>query len=112
MGFFQRAWEVLTRRIDSMLFGCALAIVGVGLVTLFSEADQSIARVTSQAMSLSFAVVLMWMFANIAPQTLARAAVPRGAAVPRPVARRVPHVLRTHGAPGWFEPERKPTRSA
>src|SRR6478609_1988326 len=76
MGFFQRAWEVLTRRIDSMLFGCALAIVGVGLVTLFSAADQSIARVTSQAMSLSFAVLLMWLFANIAPQTLARAAVP------------------------------------
>src|SRR6478672_4934143 len=76
MGFFQRAWEVLTRRIDSMLFGSAVAIVGVGLVTLFSAADQSVARVTSQAMSLSFAVMLMWMFANIAPQTLARAAVP------------------------------------
>jgi rod shape determining protein RodA len=72
----QRVWEVLTRRIDSMLFACALAIVGVGLVTLFSAADQSIARVTSQAMSLSFAVVLMWLFANIAPQTLARGAAP------------------------------------
>jgi hypothetical protein len=47
-----------------------------------------------------------------AADLLARAAVPRGAAVPRPVARRVPHVLRTHGAPGWSEPERKPTRSA
>src|SRR6478752_5187329 len=76
MGFFQRAWEVLTRRIDSMLFGCALAIVGVGLVTLFSAADQSVTRVTSQALSLSFAVTLMWLFANIPPQTLARAAVP------------------------------------
>jgi rod shape determining protein RodA len=76
MGFFQRAWEVLTRRIDSMLFGCALAIVGVGLVTLFSAADQSVTRVTSQALSLSFAITLMWLFANVAPQTLARAAVP------------------------------------
>jgi rod shape determining protein RodA len=76
MGVIQRAWETLTRRIDSMLFGAALAIVGVGLVTLFSAADQSIARETSQAMSLSFAIALMWMFANIAPQTLARAAVP------------------------------------
>ena len=74
--FLQRTWEVLTRRIDSMLFACALAIVGVGIVTLFSAADQSIARVTSQAMSLSFAVLLMWLTANIAPQTLARAAVP------------------------------------
>ena len=44
-----------------MLFGCALAIVGVGLVTLFSAADQSVARVTSQAMSLSFAIALMWI---------------------------------------------------
>jgi rod shape determining protein RodA len=76
MGVLQRAWEVLTRRIDSMLFGAALAIVGVGLVTLFSAADESIPRMTSQAMSLSFAILLMWMFANIAPQTLARAAVP------------------------------------
>ena len=71
-----RVWEVLTRRIDSMLFAAALAIVGVGLVTLFSASDQSIARETNQVMSLSFAIVLMWMFANIAPQTLARAAVP------------------------------------
>ncbi|MEO9137276.1 MAG: rod shape-determining protein RodA [Casimicrobiaceae bacterium] len=76
MSAIQRAWEVLTRRIDSVLFGAALAIVGVGLVTLFSASDQSVPRETSQAMSLSFAIVLMWMFANIAPQTLARAAVP------------------------------------
>lgn len=76
MAILQRVWDVLTRRIDSMLFGAALAIVGVGLVTLFSAADQSIARETSQALSLSFAIVLMWMFANIAPQTLARVAVP------------------------------------
>ena len=71
-----RIWEALSRRIDRMLFLCALAIVGVGLVTLFSAADQSIPRVTSQLMSFGFAIVLMWIFANIAPQTLARAAVP------------------------------------
>jgi len=71
-----RIWEVLARRIDPMLFAAAIAIVGVGLVTLFSAADQSIARETSQLMSLSFAIVLMWTFANIAPQTLARVAVP------------------------------------
>ncbi len=72
----QRGWEVLTRRIDSMLFGAALAIVGVGLVTLFSASDQSVARVTSQVLSFGFAIMLMWVFANIPPQTLARGAVP------------------------------------
>ena len=69
-------WEVLTRRIDNFLLGCALALVGVGLVTLFSAADQSTARVTSQVASLCFALVLMWVVANIPLQTLARVAVP------------------------------------
>jgi rod shape determining protein RodA len=71
-----RIWEALTRRIDKMLFVCALAIVGVGLVTLFSASDQSVPRVTSQLLSFGFAIALMWLFANIPPQTLARAAVP------------------------------------
>ena len=71
-----RVWDILTRRIDSFLFGVALAIAGVGLITLFSAADQSIARVWSQATSLAFALVLMWIVANIPPQTIARAAVP------------------------------------
>jgi rod shape determining protein RodA len=71
-----RVWETLTRRIDTMLFACALAIVGVGLVTLFSAADQSVARVTNQVASFAFAIALMWLTANIPPQTLSRIAVP------------------------------------
>jgi rod shape determining protein RodA len=71
-----RAWEALTRRIDNFLFACALALVGVGLVTLFSAADQSVARVTTQLVSLGIALALMWVLANIAPQTLARVALP------------------------------------
>ena len=67
---------MLTRRVDSFLFGVALTIAGVGLITLFSATDQSVARVSSQATSLAFALVLMWVVANIPPQTIARAAVP------------------------------------
>ncbi len=74
--FLSRLWEALTLKVDSFLFGIALAIAGVGLVTLFSASDQSIARITSQATSLGVALVLMWVVANIAPQTIARAAVP------------------------------------
>ncbi len=76
LSLIARIWEALTRRIDRMLFACALAIVGVGLVTLFSAADQSIPRVTTQVASFAFSIALMWVFANIPPQTLARAAVP------------------------------------
>ncbi len=52
LNFLGRLWEGLTRRIDSFLFGVALALAGVGLVTLFSATDQSVARVASQAGSL------------------------------------------------------------
>jgi rod shape determining protein RodA len=76
LNVLSRVWEVLTRRVDTMLFASACGIVGVGLVTLFSATDQSVARVTSQLMSVGFAVVLMWVAANIPPQTLARVAVP------------------------------------
>ncbi len=74
--FLAQLWEVLTRRIDSFLLGVALSIAGVGLITLFSASDQSVARITSQAASLVFALMLMWIVANIPPQTIARAAVP------------------------------------
>jgi len=74
--FLTRAWEVLTRRIDSFLFGVAIAITLVGLITLFSATDLSLARVTSQAMNLGLALMLMWLVANVPPQTIARAAVP------------------------------------
>ncbi len=78
--FLGRFWELLARRVDSFLMAAALAIVGVGLVTLFSASDQSVARVTSQALSLGFALVLMWIVANVAPQQLSRAALPLYAA--------------------------------
>lgn len=72
----ERFWLGFTRRIDRPLLALALAIAGVGLVTLYSATDQSIARIDNQVFSLVFALVLMWIVANIPPETLARAAVP------------------------------------
>jgi len=74
--FLARAWELLTRRLDGFLMAVTVAIVGVGLVTLFSAADQSLARVSTQATSIALSLVLMWIVANVPPQTLARVAVP------------------------------------
>lgn len=71
-----RAWEVFTRRIDSFLLSVALAIVGVGLITLYSATDQSFARIDNQVGSVGVALALMWVVANIPPQRIARAAVP------------------------------------
>jgi rod shape determining protein RodA len=71
-----RFWKLLGQRVDRFLMGAVLAIVGVGLVTLFSASDQSVPRVMTQVLSLTCALVLMWIVANVAPRQLARAAVP------------------------------------
>ena len=71
-----KIWERLARPVDNLLMAGAVALVGVGLVTLFSATEQNVARVTSQAISLGFALVLMWLVANISPQQLARVALP------------------------------------
>ena len=44
--FLAQLWDVLTRRVDSFLLGVALSIAGVGLITLFSASDQSMARLS------------------------------------------------------------------
>ena len=75
-----RLWEVVVRRVDRPLFAIAMAIVGVGFVTLFSAADQSVARLTNQAVSLGIALAAMWLIANVPPQTLSRVALPLYAA--------------------------------
>ena len=76
MDLLARVWEFVARPIDRFLFGIAIAIVAVGIVTLFSAADQSTARVSNQLASLAVALVAMWVVANVPPQTIARVAVP------------------------------------
>ena len=72
-----RLWELLARRIDSYLMAAALAIAGIGMITLFSAVGpERAARDEPGAVSLAFALVLMWIVANIPPQQLARVAVP------------------------------------
>src|SRR5262245_31676516 len=71
-----RVWEFVARPVDKFLFAITMVIVAVGLVTLFSAADQSVDRVRTQLASLVVALIAMWVVANIPPQTLARTAVP------------------------------------
>ena len=45
-----KVWQLIVRRIDSYLMAAALAIAGVGMITLVSASDQSVGRLTSQAL--------------------------------------------------------------
>src|SRR5262245_9960320 len=79
MELVSRIWEFIARPVDRFLFGIAISITAVGIVTLFSAADQSVARVANQLASLSVALVAMWVVASIPPQTRARTAAPLSA---------------------------------
>ena len=62
--------------LDGVLLAVVLALLGLGLLTLYSATFESPARVVSQAVNIALALTLMWIAAQIAPQTLMRFAVP------------------------------------
>ena len=62
--------------IDGPLLGLSLALVALGLATLFSASYEIPGRVTAQAANLAVALVAMWVVAQVPPQTLMRFAVP------------------------------------
>ena len=66
----------LVQGIDGPLLGLSLALVALGLVTLFSASYENPARVSAQAANLVVALVAMWLVAQVPPQTLMRFAVP------------------------------------
>jgi rod shape determining protein RodA len=66
----------LVEGIDGPLLGLSLALVALGLVTLFSASYENPGRVTAQVANLFVALAAMWIVAQIPPQTLMRFAVP------------------------------------
>ena len=66
----------LVEGVDAPLLLVVVALVTVGLFTLYSASYENPSRVTSQAVNLVVALVAMWITARIPPQTLMRMAVP------------------------------------
>jgi rod shape determining protein RodA len=66
----------LVQGIDGPLFGLSLALVALGLATLFSASYEIPGRINAQAANLAVALVAMWIVAQVPPQTLMRLAVP------------------------------------
>ena len=66
----------LAEGIDGSLLAISLALVALGIATLFSASYEQPARVTSQLANLAVAMAAMWLMAQVAPQTLMRFAVP------------------------------------
>ncbi len=80
MELAQYPWQRIAARvvegIDSTLLVIILALSMLGFAALFSASNDVPGRVVNQLVSLSIALVAMWLVAQIPPQTLMRFAVP------------------------------------
>lgn len=72
----RRAVLRLGEGIDGTLFAIALALVGLGLVALYSASYDAPARVSGQLVNLAIALAAMWVAARVTPETLMRFALP------------------------------------
>ncbi|CAG0987180.1 Peptidoglycan glycosyltransferase MrdB [Burkholderiales bacterium] len=71
-----RLWLLVSAHIDGFLLTVALCLAGLGLGVLYSASDQNLARFAAQGVNLAVALAVMWIVANLSPQTLKRVAVP------------------------------------
>jgi rod shape determining protein RodA len=72
----QQIWVKLTDRLDPFLFAIVTAIATLGLLVLYSAANETLSRVVSQSQKVVLAVAIMIFIANLSPQFIARFAVP------------------------------------
>ncbi|HMH20111.1 MAG TPA: rod shape-determining protein RodA [Burkholderiales bacterium] len=81
MAMIKRLFERLTSNIDGPLFAIVCGLLAIGFATLYSAAYQAPGRVSAQALNVLLALALMWIAAQIPPQTFMRWAIPAFLAV-------------------------------
>ena len=72
----RRLWHGTVDHLDVPLFMITVAIMCVGLATVFSATYDSNNRLIGQLINMTFAFALMWGVAQLPPQKLMRFAVP------------------------------------
>jgi rod shape determining protein RodA len=72
----ERAFRRIVNPIDPTLMWLALSVLGLGLLTLYSASNENPARLFAQLANIFVALSLMWIVAQIPPQTLMRFAPP------------------------------------
>jgi rod shape determining protein RodA len=72
-----RLFDLVSRRIDGPLMAALALLIALGLTVIYSASGgASLERVLGQSRSVLVALGLLWVAANIAPQTLMRLALP------------------------------------
>jgi len=72
----ERIWNRLTGNIDWTLLLIASTILALGTITLYSASYENPARLQAQFVNIAVALAVMWVAAQVPPQTLMRLAVP------------------------------------
>jgi len=65
-----------TAPLDQSLLTIAMALLLLGMLTLYSATSESPARMSAQLVNVAIALAVMWIAAQVPPQTLMRFAVP------------------------------------
>jgi rod shape determining protein RodA len=76
MKVIDRLWDRFVEPLDGLLLLISLALVLLGLVTLYSASYGSPAKITSQLVNVLIALTVMRVVAEMPPQTLMRFAPP------------------------------------
>jgi rod shape determining protein RodA len=71
-----RLFLFLGRHIDRPLLAAVVALMLVGLITLYSASGESLSRLAGQLVNIVLALTVMWLAANIPPHYLQRLALP------------------------------------
>src|SRR5574343_179712 len=76
VGTLRRSWQQLIAHIDFPLFFITLAIMGVGLATVYSATFDGNQRILSQLGNMGVAMVIMWFVSRLPPQKLMSFGIP------------------------------------
>lgn len=71
-----RLWQRFVANFDSALMFIATMILALGLFTLYSAANENMDRFLGQIWNIGAAFVVMWVAAQVSPQTMMRLALP------------------------------------
>ena len=72
----RRAVIVLTANVDGWLLTAIAALLGIGLVVLYSASGESIPRIYGQLLNIGIALSVMWFAAKVPPSHIMRVALP------------------------------------
>jgi len=76
VGTLRRSWQQLIAHIDFPLLFITLAIMSVGLATVYSATYDGNQRMLSQLGNMGVAMTVMWFVSRLPPQKLMRFAIP------------------------------------